>query len=100
VKTAEGWGPIRWQDAEVGKDGIARLEQVKPGAYRLLRVFRPGVGVKVTGLGNWRNAETTVVIVEGKEATLPPLTWSLERDKPAAPTRPKSPVGKAPARKR
>ena len=88
VKDESGWGPLRWTDVDVDEKGQARLEHVKPGVYRVLRVFRTKKqSVPLSDSGTWRNAETTVTVMAGKDATLPPLTWSTVKapeTKPAA----------------
>ena len=49
-----------------------RLEDVKAGTYRLLRIFRPAEAPKVAGPGAWQNGEVTVTVVAGKETAVPP----------------------------
>lgn len=71
--SAEG-GPVRWLEAEVKEDGAARLELLKPGTYRVLRLFRP-LGTLSVGAGEWRHAEEQVTVTAGKSVTLPALEW-------------------------
>lgn len=71
-------GAVRWQEAEVDKEGVARLRDVKPGVYRLLRVYRPKATTVVEGQGHWENGEAEVALVAGKETTVAPLRWTLE----------------------
>jgi hypothetical protein len=74
-KTGTAWGSIRWLDVEIGTDGTARLEDVKPGSYRLLRVYRPGEGAPALPAGRWQDSETLIEVVAGKEVAAPPLRW-------------------------
>lgn len=76
-KAGTGWGAVRWQDVTLFSGGF-RLEDVKPGVYRLLLKYRPEdpASLRTLGAGRWTNAEGTVTLVAGKEQTLPPLRWS------------------------
>jgi hypothetical protein len=67
-------GPVRWTDAEV-VDGAARIEDLKPGAYRLLRVYRVREDPTVKGPGRWEGEELRVTVSAGKETTAAPLRW-------------------------
>lgn len=69
------WSGIRWVEVDVDKDGRARLEDLQPGTYRLLRVYRPAAAVKLPGPGRWTNDEIRIEVTAGKEAAVPPLQW-------------------------
>ena len=75
-QTTEGWGPVRWLEAVVGSDGTVRLEDLKPGAYRLLRTFTPHVAPAVDlAKGHWSGGELKVQVTAGKELIAEPLRW-------------------------
>jgi hypothetical protein len=74
-RTATGWGTLRWTEVPVSPDGTARLEDIKPGAYRLLRVYKPKDAPAGGAPGRWLNAAVVVTLAPGKEATPPPLQW-------------------------
>jgi hypothetical protein len=78
ARTAEGWGPTRWFEMPVEDMGELRLENVKPGSYRLQRVFRPREGEAGPKGGAWANEDLTVTLTTAKEATVAPLRWSLK----------------------
>lgn len=69
-----GWGPVRWTELEVGPDGEVRLGDLKPGAYRLLRTFRPKSGALPAG-GTWAGGELAITIQPHKATAVPPLRW-------------------------
>ncbi len=77
-KTGAEFGPVRWSDAAIGPDGTARVEDLKPGAYRVLRRYRPKDPLPDADEGKWANGELTVSVAAGKEAPLPPLRWTLD----------------------
>jgi hypothetical protein len=88
------WSSIRWTDVEVSKEGMARLEALKPGTYRLLRRYRPKEAAPGSPAGRWQNGEVQVELTAGKETTAPPLQWlpdpapkEPEAKKPAPPAR-------------
>ncbi|HTE17530.1 MAG TPA: hypothetical protein VK689_04010, partial [Armatimonadota bacterium] len=74
---AAGWSGTRWLDVDVSPDGAARLEDLKPGTYRLLRVYRPAEGPKIEG-GAWQAGEVVVEVAAGKEVAPAPLRWTAE----------------------
>jgi hypothetical protein len=75
-KEGAEWGPVRWVELPVGADGTARLEDVKPGVYRLLRAYTPRTLLSVDlAKGHWSNAETRVEATAGKELVAEPLRW-------------------------
>lgn len=80
-------GSFRWVNVDIQPDGTARLENLKPGAYRLMRVYRPKAGAP-TGPGRWTDAELTVQITADKETAAAPLAWIAG----TAPDKPKPPV--------
>jgi hypothetical protein len=79
----------RWITLPVGRDGVARLKDLPPGTYRLLRFYRPKEvpAVNAPTPGRWLNNEVTVEIAAGKETSPPPLQWTPEPGEaaPAAP---------------
>ncbi len=81
TKNGAEWGGVRWIEADVDKEGLATLEDVKPGAYRVLRRYRPREGAQPRG--RWLNAEVQVEVAAGKEGTLPPLRWTADLEEPA-----------------
>jgi hypothetical protein len=87
VKTGEEWSAVRWTDVEVGQDGVARLEDLKPGTYRLLRNYRPAEAPRVTGAGRWWNGEVIVSVTAGKETVPLPLQWKPAAQNGASPPR-------------
>jgi hypothetical protein len=87
-KTAEGWGPVRWAEVPISEDGVARLEAVKPGVYRMLRRFRPKAGSILPGGegARWLNEEVQVTVAAEKEAIVAPLRWGqAPKTMPASP---------------
>jgi hypothetical protein len=84
AQSGPDWGPVRWTDVEVTAAGVARLEDVKPGRYRLLRVYRPkDRAAAPPGEGRWLNGEVVVEVVAGKETALAALQWKVQSRKPA-----------------
>src|SRR5262249_20914829 len=49
AKSGGGWSPIRWTKVEVDAQGVARLGDLKPGTYRLLRSYRAKAGEAPSG---------------------------------------------------
>lgn len=95
AKEGADWGPVRWTDLDVGADGAARMEDVKPGDYRLFRVYRPKT-TPATSPGRWTNGELPVTVTAGKETPLPPLRWVTIPEKAlSAPAGRKPPGGPA-----
>jgi hypothetical protein len=72
AKMGADWGPIRWMQVPV-LDGAARLEDIKPGMYRLVRRFRPKDTVPAGG--KWVNGEVQITLTAGKEAIPAALQW-------------------------
>lgn len=56
-------------------DGAARIEDLKPGTYRVLRVYRVNEEPRVRGGGRWEGAELRVTLSAGKETVAGPLRW-------------------------
>lgn len=75
ARSGSDWGPMRWVDVEPDSSGTARLPDLKPGTYRVLRVYRPKTPVPSATAGKWLNAEVTVEARAGKSVALPPLAW-------------------------
>jgi hypothetical protein len=80
-----GFGPVRWLQLEV-LDGLAKLESVKPGAYRVVRRFRARSGALPPGEGKWTNEDVQVTLTAGKAAEPAALQWTVT---PKAPPKPK-----------
>jgi len=99
-KSGAGFGPIRWQDVDAGANGIARLADVKPGAYRVLRVYHPKSAAQAPGEGRWENGEIEVTVTAGQETMLPPLRWVGEAAAIAVKPPARKPAPKAPAKRR
>ncbi len=76
-KGPRGYGPLRWTEASVGADGIARLAEVQPGTYRVQRSYRPlrPEGTPDLKQGRWQNPAAEVTVTAGKPITAPPLSW-------------------------
>lgn len=91
-KTPDGWGAVRWIQRVDVIDGLARLESVSPGRYRLLRRFKPRDGDAVAGAGRWVNEQVEVILSAGKESRAVPLQWSKT---PASPRSGAPPGGAA-----
>jgi len=93
ARAADGWGPTRWFEIPLEETGEFRLADIKPGSYRLQRVFRPKEGEAGPKGGAWANEDLTVSFTAAKEATIAPLRWSMK----ALPGGAKPPVKKAAA---
>ncbi len=83
------WGAVRWVNLDVEPNGLVRLPSLKPGVYRVRRVYRPAEGADPPAGGKWEGAEVEVRIVAGKEFTAPALKWTPAGSKPTAGTPPK-----------
>ncbi len=79
-KTAAGWGPIRWLEVPVASDGQARLENLRPGVYRMLRTYMPRTAApgSATLRGRWTNSDTQLQVTGAKELPVPALSWDPE----------------------
>lgn len=89
VQEGRDWSGVRWIDVDVPAGGAARLPDLKPGTYRILRVYRPASPPQVSGAGSWQGGEVTATVQAGKESQLPPLRWAAEpAAKAGQPTRP------------
>ena len=73
LSAADGSTGTRWYDVEVGAQGSGVLADLRPGAYRVLRVYRALRPEGVVPTGWWKNDETVIRVEAGKEARLPPL---------------------------
>jgi hypothetical protein len=73
------WSAVRWIDVGLGGNGTARLDDVKPGTYRVTRVYRPREGAQPSGSGRWRDSEVRVDVAARKETAPPPLRWVRDR---------------------
>ncbi|MBI3910942.1 MAG: hypothetical protein HY320_08420 [Armatimonadetes bacterium] len=74
TRQGRGWGPIRWRDVWLSAGGAARLEDLAPGTYRVLRRYATPSGRQ----GRWQNADVVVTIITGKEARLPALEFKSQ----------------------
>lgn len=74
AQTSRGWRPTRWVEAEL-VDGEVVLRDLKPGTYRLLRVYRAAEPQEQPSGGHWIAADVQVTLVSGKMVTAPPLFW-------------------------
>ncbi len=88
MKEGAEFAAIRWSEAVVGADGLARVDDLKPGVYRVLRRFKPRNAGPLDPQGKWLNSEAQVTVTAGKESPLPPLRWAVTAAAPTTPTRP------------
>ncbi|HTE18725.1 MAG TPA: hypothetical protein VK689_10140, partial [Armatimonadota bacterium] len=84
---ADGSGRTEWHQVEVST-APAQLAGVRPGAYRILRLYRPREHGSVEMPRWWRNGETVVQVEAGKETQLPPLHMPLQGEPVVATARP------------
>lgn len=75
-KQGAEWGPLRWQDVQVDKNGLAKLPDLAPGVYRLLRVYRTAAARRLNADGQWLNSEVQVTLTAGQSVTAAPLQWA------------------------
>lgn len=68
-----GWGATRWVELKV-TDGEAKLSDIRPGVYKVVRRFLPRDGELPSNV-RWINGEVPGTIAAGKELRLPPLEW-------------------------
>ncbi|HTE19656.1 MAG TPA: hypothetical protein VK689_14915, partial [Armatimonadota bacterium] len=61
-------GPVRWIEVPVDKSGVARIEGVRPGRYRLVLRYAP----TAAALPSVR-APVEITITAGRELQLPPF---------------------------
>lgn len=73
LSAVDGSTRTRWYEVEVNAQGVGTLPNVKPGAYRVLRLYQAHRSEPVDAPGWWRNDEVTLRVEPGKEARLPPL---------------------------
>jgi hypothetical protein len=55
---------------------MARLEELRPGTYRILRRYHPPDPAPSPTPGRWLNRDLTLEVAAGKAVMLPPLRWS------------------------
>lgn len=69
------FGAIRWVKTETNAAGQVKLPNLRPGVYRVHRLFRPrdDQGALKPLPGEWENASVTVTVEAKKELALPPL---------------------------
>jgi hypothetical protein len=74
-KPGGAWDAVRWKQVPTGEEGLATLDGVAPGTYRIFRKFRargPG-GDLLPPMPGWQNAELVIRVEAGKTLKLPPL---------------------------
>lgn len=77
AREGDGWGPLRWTEVDVTAQGVAHLEQLMPGTYRMVRVFRvTKEALPLPPGGAWQNTEVTVTVMAGRATQVPPLLWT------------------------
>jgi hypothetical protein len=79
LKTAGGWDAVRWVERDLDRSGAARVADLKPGVYRVRRVYRRRHGPNVMGAGRWVDETVEVAVTAGKESIPRPLRWVRER---------------------
>jgi hypothetical protein len=69
------WGPIWWKYIPTDDRGLARLEELAPGTYRVRRSFqaRDAGGAALPPAKRWVNEVVTARVRAGQTVTLPPL---------------------------
>jgi hypothetical protein len=75
-KMASGeWGPIWWKYIPTDDRGLARLDELAPGTYRVRRSFqaRDAGGAALPAAERWVNGVVTARVRAGQTVTLPPL---------------------------
>jgi hypothetical protein len=93
-KDGAEWGPIRWQELPVGDTGVAKLPDLEPGTYRVMRLYGPKAPLNLRGPGLWSGAEVEIAAAAGKELSLPPLEWRSDPATPAPTGAPKPSAAK------
>jgi hypothetical protein len=78
LKAGGEWGSAHWIDVSVDQDGAARVQDLKPGTYRLLRLYLAKKPPQFDGSGRWTGSETTIEVAVGRETTPPPLHWVVD----------------------
>lgn len=74
-KETGGNEALRWIDLPVSSEGLARLEDLRPGTYHVVRRYRPARPDASLAGGRWSRAEVQVRLEAGKTVLLPPLQW-------------------------
>jgi hypothetical protein len=77
VQTPQGWGPLRWAEAEIA-DGEVRLRDLKPGTYRVLRAYQAPEPAEQPSGGRWSGGELKITLRTGQETTAQPLLWKRD----------------------
>jgi len=80
-KQGAEWGPLRWQDVQVDKNGLAKLPDLAPGVYRVLRIYRTAASRRLEPGGQWLNSEAQATLVPGQTTTVVPLQWAAKPTK-------------------
>ena len=74
-------GEVQWYEQPVDGGGIALLSQLKPGRYRLLRIYRPTTPDPTQPAGEWENSEVEIEIKAGKVLEAPAFRFEPGRKK-------------------
>lgn len=85
IAPADGTPGRRWYEVVVGEDGIGRLPHLRPGAYHVLRLYRPLQHERRPAPGWWVNSDVVVRVAAGQDTTLPVLDYA-DREPPVRPT--------------
>jgi hypothetical protein len=83
LSAAGGASATRWYHLETGTQSPALLPHVRPGAYRVLRVYQSFSSETRALAGWWRNDEVLTRVEAGKEVKLPPLQLTPTPPAPA-----------------
>ena len=73
------WSKTSWLTVPIGSDGRGLLKDLEPGAYRLLRIYRPTSPEVLSGAGGWQQSELIFEVSAGQTVTVPPLEWKRKR---------------------
>lgn len=90
------WGPVRWVEAPVDNDGVARLPDLEPGRYRVVRMYLAGLPFGAAPDTPWPalarlTTPGTAIVVDLKMSVTTDLP-ALQLADGSAPTRPSNPA--------
>ncbi len=79
----EVWEPLTWITIPVATDGNVRLPPLRPGRYRVIRVYRlhPRASASLPAaiaVGHFEHGEVLARVKPGQVTHLPPLRWIRE----------------------